>query len=36
MNFSRISKAKLRAGVFDGPQIGELTKDEVLLQAWMQ
>ena len=26
--FPRISEAKLRAGVFDGPQICELTKDE--------
>ena len=28
MKFPPISKAKLRAGVFDGPQIRELTKDE--------
>ena len=28
MKFSRISKAKLRAGVFDWPQIRELIKDE--------
>ncbi|XP_076804583.1 uncharacterized protein LOC143448650 [Clavelina lepadiformis] len=28
MKFPRISEAKLRAGVFDGPQIRELMKDE--------
>ena len=28
MKFLRISEEKLRAGVFDGPQIGELNKDQ--------
>ena len=36
MKFPRISEAKLLAGVFDEPQIRELTTDEVLLQAWVQ